>query len=71
MHKCFGKLTIIGQCQAIIWTIAGILSIEHLGTHFGEILIEIHTFSLKKMHFKMSSVKWQPFCLSLNVLNPQ
>ena len=31
-------------------------------------LIEIHTISFKKMHLKMSSGKWQPFCLSLNVL---
>ena len=30
-------------------------------------LIKIHTFSFKKMHLKMSSVKWRPFCLSLNV----
>ena len=26
------------------------------------------TFSLKKMHLKMSSGKWRPFCLGLNVL---
>ena len=37
--------------QAIVWTNAGILLIEPLGTNFNEILIEIHTFSLKKMHF--------------------
>ena len=30
--------------------------------------IEIHTFSLKKIHLKMSSGKWRPFCLGLNVL---
>ena len=29
---------------------------------------EIHNFSFKNMHMKMSSAKWQPFCLSLNVL---
>ena len=34
-----------------------------------EILMEIHTFSLKKMHLKILSAKWQPFCLSLNLLN--
>ena len=39
-----------------------------LGTNFSEILIEIHTFSLKKMLLKMSSGKWRPFCLDLNVL---
>ena len=55
--------------QAIIWTNAGILLIEPLGTNFNEILIEIHTFSFKKMHLKMSSGKWRPFCLGLNVLS--
>ena len=29
---------------------------------------EIWTFILKIKHLEMSSVKWQPFCLSLNVL---
>ena len=41
--------------QAIIWTNAGILLIGPLGTNFNEILIEIYTFSFKKMHLKMSS----------------
>ena len=71
------KLTIIasdnglshGRRQAIIWNSAGILSIGLLGTTFSEILIEILTFSFKKMCLKVSSVKWRPFCLSLNVLN--
>ena len=48
--------------QAIIWTNAGILLIEPLGTKFSEILIEIHTFSFKKMHLEISSAKWRPFC---------
>ena len=47
---------------------AGILSIGYLGTNFNEISIEIQTLSFKKMRFKMSSVKWRPFCLGLNVL---
>ena len=76
-HICVGKLTIIGsdnglssgRRQAIIWTNAGILLIGPLGTNFNEILIEIHAFSFKKMHLKMSSAKWRPFCLGLNVLN--
>ena len=67
------KLTIIGsdnglspsRRQAIIRTNAGILLVRTLGTHFNEVLSEIHTFSLKKMHLKMSSEK---FCLGLNVL---
>ena len=57
-----------GRCQAIIWTNAGILLIGPLGTNFNEILIEINTFSSKKIHFKLSSGKWRPFCLDLNVL---
>ena len=75
-HIWGGKLTIIGsdnglspeRRQAIIWTNAGILLIGPLGTNFSEILIEIQTFSLKKRHLKMSSAKWRPFCLGLDVL---
>ena len=54
--------------QAIIRTNAGILLIEPLWTNFSEISIEIHTFSFKEMHLKMSSGKWRPFCLGPNVL---
>ena len=76
MHICVSKLTIIGsdnglspgRHQAIIWTNGGILLIGPLGTNFSEILIEILIFSFKKMHLKMSSGKWRPSCLSLNVL---
>ena len=76
MHICVSKLTIIGpdnglspgRRQAIIWTNAGILLIRPLGTNFNEILIEIYTSSLTKMHLKMSSGKWRPFCLGINVL---
>ena len=75
-HICVSKLTTTGsdnglspdRRQAIIRTNAGILLIGPLGTNFSEILIEIHIFSFKKMHFKMSSAKWRPFCLGLNVL---
>ena len=42
--------------QAITWTNADLLSFEPLGTNFSEILIEILTFSFKKMRLKMSSV---------------
>ena len=64
-HLCFGNLNVIGsdnglssgRRQAII------------GTNFSEMLIAIHTFSFKKIHLKMSSGKWRPFCLVLNVLN--
>ena len=75
-HICVGNLTIIGsdnglspgRRQAIIWTSAGILLIGPLGTNFSEILIGIQTFSFKKMHLKISSAKWRPFCPGLNVL---
>ena len=39
-----------------------------MGTNFNENLIDVHIFSFKKMHLKMSSGKWRPFCLGLNVL---
>ena len=76
-HIDVGKLTIIGsdnglspgRRQAIIWTNAGILLIGPLGTNFNEIVIAIQTFSVKKMHLKMASAKWRPFCLGLNVLS--
>ena len=75
-HICVSKLTIIGsdnglspgRRQAIIWTNAGILFIRTLGTNLSEILSEIHAFSFKKMHLKMASAKWRPFCHGLNVL---
>ena len=75
-HICVGNLTIIGsdnglspgRRQAIIWTNAGLLLIGPLGTYFSEILIQIQQFSLKKIDWKMSSGKWRPSCLGLNVL---
>ena len=36
---------------------AGLVSFGTLRTNFSEILSEIHTFSFKKMHLKMSSAK--------------
>ena len=48
---------------------AGILSIGTLGTNFSEFLIEILKFSFKNMRLKVLSGKWQPFCLSPNVLS--
>ena len=47
--------------QAIIWTFAGLLTIGLLGTIFSEILSKIQNVSFKKMHLKISSVKWWPF----------
>ena len=71
MRICFGKLTIIGSDnsllpgwhQAIIWTSAGILFIGPLGTNFSKISIGILTFSIKRMHLKMSSAKWRAISL--------
>ena len=76
MHICVSKLTTIvsdngfspGQCQVIIWTNTGILSIGLLGMKFNEILIKIPQFLFKKMHLKMSSARYYSFCLKLNVL---
>ena len=75
-HICVSKLTTIGsdnglspgRRQAIIWSNAGILLNWTLGTNFLEILSEIDTFSFKQMRLKMSSGKWRPYCLGLNVL---
>ena len=75
-HICVGNLTIIGldnglspgRRQAIFWTNAGILLIGPWGTNVNEILIGIQAFSFRKMHLKMLSAKWRPFCLGFNVL---
>ena len=76
-HICIGNLIIIGsdnglspgRREAIIWTNDGILLIGLLGTYVSEIVIGIQIFSFKKMHLKMASAKWLPFCLGLKVLN--
>ena len=76
MHICVSKLTINGWDnglspgwrQAIIWTNHGILLIQILGTNFSEIFSKIHTFSFRKMHLKMTSGIWRPFCHGLNQL---
>ena len=76
-HLCVSKLTIIDsdnglwpgwRRQPIIWTNAEILLNGLLGTSVSEILIEFYKCSFKKMHLKMSSGKWGPFCFGLNVL---
>ena len=69
-HICVSKLTIIGsdnglspdRRQTIIRTNAGILlNLRTLTTNVSEIVSEIHTFPFKKIHLKISSVKWRPF----------
>ena len=70
MRICVTKLTIIGsdsglspdRRQAIMLTNVGILLSGPLGTNFG------HVFSFKKMHLKLSSGNWRPFCIGLSVL---
>ena len=60
-HICVGSLTTIGsdnglspdRRQAIIWTF----------------FIDILTFAFMEMRLKVSSAKWRPFCLGLNVIN--
>ena len=77
-HICVSELTITGsdnglspgRRQAIIWNNAGLFLIEPLGTNVREISIGIQTFTSKKMHLNMSSAKWRPLCLVLNVLIP-
>ena len=73
-HICVGNLTIgpdnglsPGRRQAIVWTNAGILLSGPWGTNFSEILIDINTFSFKKINLKRSSVKW-PQCVNTESL---
>ena len=66
MHLCIGKLTTIGsdndlspvQCQAIIWTNAGILLIGPLGTN---IFIQENTF--ESVVCKMPTKLFRPQCV--------
>ena len=76
-HICVDKFAIIGsdnglspgRRQDIIWTSDSILLIALLGTNFNELLIEIHTFSFKKINLKLLAGKWWLFCFSLNESN--
>ena len=73
-HICVSELTVIGsdnglspgRRQAIIWTNDGILLIRPLNKLQWN-LFGIQTFPFNKMHLKMSSAKWRPFSLGLNV----
>ena len=75
-HICVDNLTIIGsdnglspdRRQAIIWHNAGILLIGPLGTKFNEIFNRNSNILIEGKHLKMSSAKWQAFCLGLYVL---
>ena len=68
IHVCVSNLSIFGsdnglspdRRQSIIWTNGGMLLTGPLETHSSAIF--------KKMHLKLSSGNWRPFCLGLNVL---
>ena len=55
--------------QAITCNNDYLLSVWSSGTNFSEHLIEIKVFVLKKIRLNMSSAKWWPFCIGLNVLS--
>ena len=70
-YICVNNITIISsddRRQAFISTNAWILLIGPLRINFNEILIEIRTFSFKKIHLTLPSGKWRPSCLCLSVL---
>ena len=56
------------QYQATNSTNADLLSIRRLEPYFSEMSFEIRAFSFNKMHLKMLSAKWQPFCSCFIVL---
>ena len=72
----FCKLTIIGsdnglsprRHQAIIWTNAGILLIWTLRNKLQRNINRNWDIFIQENHLKMSSGKYQPFCLALDVL---
>ena len=70
-HICVSKLTINvsknglspDRRQIIIWANAGILLMRPPGTDSDRILIEIHRFSLKKMHLEVAAILYLPQCV--------
>ena len=77
LHICVSELDSIAsdndlspiRHQASIYTNAGLLSIEPLGTNFSVILIKIQNFSFTTMHLEISSAKLWPFCPGGDGLN--
>ena len=65
MHQL--PITSLVQAMAI-WASGGSLQIRNSGTNLSEIQIKIQIFPLTKMQFNMSSAKWGPFCVALNLL---
>ena len=81
-HICVGKLNIIasdnglspGRRQAIIWTNAGILLIEPLGTKFNEFFyrnsyIFIHENALENVVCEAASLLSRPQCVNVRFTN--
>ena len=76
-HICISKISIIGSDNGLLpgplhylnqcWDIDNFTPRNKLWYNINRKLI--HFYSFKKMHLKMSSGKWRPSCLSLNVLN--
>ena len=60
----------LASAKPLSRTNAWISLIGPLGINLSEVLMEIHILSFKKMYLIMSSGKWRPFCLGLNVLTP-
>ena len=56
------------SAKPITWTNAA-LSIRPSGTNFSEIVIKIQKFLFTKLHLKISSAKWRPFCPGGDDLN--
>ena len=77
-HICFDKIITIGSDNGLSpsWTAPShylnqcwYILIGPLGINFSEIVLGIQTFPFTKIHLKVSSAKWRPFCLGLSVLN--
>ena len=51
-----------GLRPTITWTSAGLSSFKPFGTNFSEIQITIQNYSFIKLHLKITSAKWRPFC---------
>ena len=60
---------VVFRYQVITWNNTDMLAIASLGTKRNENCINVQKFSFIKMHLKVSSSKWRPFCTGPNVLN--
>ena len=61
-----------GRRQAIIWTNAGLLLTGLIGKNSSDICHRnSYIFNQKKNYLKLSSGRWRPFCLGLNVVMDQ